>query len=235
MECGNLTLILTLLLLCTMILVPVTAMDSPEIQAKEAAPDPVYVVPDLLQVQSKATWGSQDWMAFGDKLVQDANMQDLVNDPKSSGFGAGAMSIVGSPDPTDMRLNALKAYEQGLKSTDPGTKDETTADLWNKKALVYQKLDANNLALEALDKSLQASPAKDMTYISKLENKAAIQKSLGLTEEAKKTEADARYLEDQINRQRGGRESAPLSPAIILMGVLGAGMLVFLHRRRSSP
>jgi len=218
-----------------MVLVPVPAIDPQEIQAKEAAPSPVYVVPDLLQVQSKATWGSQDWMAFGDKLVQDANMQDLVNDPKSSGFGAGAMSIVGSPDPTDMRLNALKAYEQGLKNTDPGAKDETTADLWNKKALVYQKLDANNLALEALDKSLQASPAKDMTYVSRLENKAAIQKSLGMTAEAKQTEADARNLEDQINRQKGGRESAPLSPAVILMGVLGAGMLVLLHRRRSSP
>lgn len=235
MECRNLTTVLLLLLLCSGILVPALAINPQEIKAKEEAPGPVYVVPDLLQVQSKATWRSQDWMAFGDKLVHDANTQDLINDPKSSGFGAGALSIVGSPDPTDMRLNALKAYEQGLKSADPGTKDETTAELWNKKALIYQKLDANNLALEALDKSLQASPAEDLDYVSKLQNKAAIQKSLGMTAEAKKTEEDARHLEDQINQQqRWGRE-APLSPAVILMGVLGAGMLVFLHRRRSSP
>ena len=234
MECRSLTPLL-LLLLCSGILVPAFAIDPQEITAKEAAPALVYVVPDLLQVQSKATWGPQDWKNYGDKLVHDANMQDLVNDPGSSGFGAGALSIVGSSDPTEMRLNALKAYDQGLKSTDPTIPDTTVADLWNKKALVYQKLDANNLALEALDKSLQSSPSKDINYVGKLENKAAIQKSLGMTAEAKRTEEEARVLEEKINRQRGGKETAPLSFAVMVMGVLGAGMLVFLRRRRSSP
>lgn len=234
MECRSLTPLLLLLLCCGM-LVPAFAIDPQEIKAKEEAPGPVYVVPDLLQVQSKATWGSQDWKNYGDKLVHDANMQDLINDPGSSGFGAGALSIIGSSDPTEMRLNALKAYEQGLKSTDPTKPDAMTADFWNSKALVYQKLDANNMALEALDKSLQASPSKDMNYVGRLENKAAIQKSLGLTAEAKRTEEEARNLEDQINRQRGGKETAPLSPAVMVMGLLGAVTLITLWRRRSSP
>ena len=234
MECRSLTPLLLLLLLCSGILVPAFAIDSQEIKAKEEAPGPVYIVPDLLQVQSKATWGSQDWKNYGDKLVHDANMQDLVNDPGSSGFGAGALSIVGSSDPTGMRLNALKAYEQGLKSTDPTKPDTTAADLWNSKALVYQKLDANNRALEALDKSLQSSPSKDINYVGKLENKAAIQKSLGMTAEAKRTEEEAKTLEDKISRQSGGRPM-PLSLAVIVMGVLGAVTLITLRRRRSSP
>jgi tetratricopeptide (TPR) repeat protein len=225
-------ILLILMVFCCGISPPALAEDQNAIKAKEASPGVVYTVPDMLQVQSKTTWSAKDWLAYGNELFSAAYHNDQLLQSTDKKFAGFAVATVGDPDPDEIRMNALKAYNEGLKKVTPDVVDPTAAALWEGKASTYHSLGAGNMAIDALDKALKAS-ADNADKVNRLQQKERYLLEMGRNAEATKVQGEWHTLDAKL---RGDSDPYDLSfsPIIMVAGVLCAVILFAMRGRTAS-